>query len=463
MPVLKKTIFRDYDIRGRESDDELNDISTYHIARGFGALLYAAGIFEAIVGNDERRTSRSFHDQAVRALIESGIQVTDIGTVTTPVSSWAQFHFDIPGLFMVTASHNPAGWNGMKLGKTKEGNLTPAESDELYGIIERESYVTGEGSVRREDIADLYYADLLKHVSIKKPFKVLINTGNGTAGRFAPELFRRAGCEVVEHYTKVDPTYPHYTANPDGTEMMEDTARETVKNGCAIGLAFDGDADRLGVTDEKGNIIWPDRYLILLARRALAKRPGASIVFDVKVSEALPEDIKAHGGVPVMCRTGRTFIREKLKEVHGALGGEMSGHVFIHDGFYGFDDGFFAALTLLEYLAHAEKSLSELIAETPYYVSTPTLMVPVPDDRKFAIADQLVKSFADEGLRMVTLSGARVYFPEGWGLVRASSTTPALSLRFEARDKAGLARIRAVFEKKLKEAGVQESLDASGA
>jgi phosphomannomutase/phosphoglucomutase len=400
-----------------------------------------------------------------KALLESGIDVVDIGTVTTPMSYWAQYYLKVPGLVMITASHNPVGWNGVKLGTGLSKTLLPDEIQELYAIIEREDYVQGAGaaSAREENITEAYFDDLLSRATISRKLKVLVNTGNGTAGMFAPKLFRKAGCEVTEHYTEVDPTYPHYTANPDGTAMMEDTGKETRKNSCDLGLAFDGDGDRLGLTDERGATIWPDRYMILLSRLVLSKKPGAKIVFDVKVSEALPEDIAAHGGVPIMCKTGHSYIKAKLAEEHAALAGEMSGHIFFSEGFYGFDDGFFAALKMLEYVSGQDKPLSDLVASTPSYVSTPTIQVRATDEDKYAIVDALTKEFKNERYRVVDINGARVYMEGGWGLVRASSNTPSLVLRFEAKTKEALEKIEAVFKEKLsKFPAVSQDWDTSG-
>lgn len=443
-------MFREYDIRGRETDDELNENSVYRIGRGFGKMLRDRNIYEAIVGRDARRTSEQFHAQIIRALTESGIAVVDIGTVTTPMSYWAQYYLNVQGLVMITASHNPAGWNGMKLGTGLSKTLLADELQQLRDIIRREDYVNGTGHIRSENIKDAYMQDLISRVSMQKRFKVLVNTGNGTAGLYAPELFRKIGCEVIEHFTEVDPTYPHYTPNTDGLAMMEDTGKQTVSHSCDIGIAFDGDGDRLGVTDEKGNIIWPDRYMILLSRLLLSKIPGSKIVFDVKVSEALPEDIAAHGGVPIMWKTGHSYIKTKMLEEKAVLAGEMSGHIFFADNFYGFDDAFFAALKLLEYIASQEKTLSELIAGTPYYVSTPTIQLQTTDEEKYAIVDKLVNEFKAEGYRVVDINGARVYMDDGWGLVRASSNTPSLVLRFEAKTQESLQKIQRLFRDKLK-------------
>ncbi len=444
-------MFREYDLRGRETVDELNDSSMYFIARGFAVILKKYNIDTAVVGNDARGTSESFSKQAIKGLRESGINVVNIGTVTTPMSYWAQYYLKIKGLLMITASHNPTGWNGVKLGTDLSKTLLSEEIKELYTIIEKEDFIntTTPGTVKEEDIKEAYITDLLSRAKITKKFRVLVNTANGTAGILAPELLRRAGCDVVEHLTEVDTTYPNYTANPDGTVMMEDTGKQTVLNHCDIGMAFDGDCDRLGLTDEKGNTIWPDRYIILLSRLVLSKNPGAKIVFDVKVSEALPEDIKAHGGIPIMWKTGHSHIKAKLAQEKAAMAGEMSGHIFFVDDFYGFDDGAFAALKILEYLSTQDKPVSEIVASTPYYISTPTIQVKTTDEDKYAVVEAVTKQFKDEGYKVIDINGARVYMENGWGLVRASSNTPTLVLRFEAKTKEGLEKIKKVFQEKL--------------
>ena len=449
MPLLKKTMFREYDLRGRESDDELSDTSVYYLGRGFGAFLKKRGLTETVVGHDARGTSESFHQNMIRGLLESGINVTDIGTVTTPISYWAQYFLKIKGLVMITASHNPAGWNGVKFGTDYSYTLLSDEIQELYDIIAKEEFVNGKAESKKIDISKDYLKDLLSRAKISKKFKILVNTGNGTAGMFAPQLLRDAGCEIVEHFTNLDPTYPNYTPNPDGTAMMEDTGKQTVDNKCDLGFAFDGDGDRLGLVDEKGETVWPDRYIILLSRLILSKHPGAKIVFDVKVSEALPEDIKAHGGIPIMWKTGHSHIKAKLTQEKAAMAGEMSGHIFFVDDFYGFDDAFFAGLKLLEYLSTQDKPLSEIVATTPYYVSTPTIQVTATDENKYDIVRKLTEEFKNEEFRVVDINGARVYMDGGWGLVRASSNTPTLVLRFEAKTEEALERIKKVFKNKL--------------
>ncbi|MBI2019543.1 phosphomannomutase/phosphoglucomutase [Candidatus Daviesbacteria bacterium] len=463
MPILKKTMFREYDMRGREAPDELNEDSMYYIGRGFAAFLKKRGINEAVVGHDARGTSESFHKAVIRGLTDSGIDVIDTRTVTTPMAYWSQYYLKVKGLLTVTASHNPAGWNGVKLGSDLSYTLLTDELQEVYNIIAKEEFIDGKGSLRQEEIADAYRKDLVSKVDIKKKFKILVNTGNGTAGLFVPEILREAGCEVVEHFTTVDPAYPNYTPNPDGTAMMEDTAKQTIANKCDLGFAFDGDGDRLGLVDEKGNIIWPDRYMILLSRLVLSKRPGAKIIFDVKVSEALPEDIKAHGGIPIMWKTGHSHIKAKLHEEKAALAGEMSGHIFFSDGYYGFDDSMIAALKLLEYLATQNRPLSEIVDGTPYYISTPTIQVKTTDEDKYDIVEELTAEFKAEGYKVIDINGARVYTDKGWGLVRASSNTPTLVLRFEAKDEQELEKLKAMMKEKLdKYEKVSKNWDMSG-
>jgi len=463
MPLLKKTMFREYDLRGRESEDELNDSSMYYIGKGFAAFLRKRNIDRAIVGHDARGTSESFQKQVIKALTESGINVIDIGTVTTPMSYWAQYFLRVKGLVMITASHNPAGWNGVKLGSDLSYTLLTKELQEVYDIIAKEEFTEGTGTHEKKDIFKEYMEDLLSRAKITKKFKILVNTGNGTAGLYIPQLLRNAGCEVVEHFTNVDPAYPNYTPNPDGTAMMEDTGAQTVANKCDFGFAIDGDGDRLGLVDELGNTVWPDRYIILLSRLVLSKHPGAKIVFDVKVSEALPEDIKANGGIPIMWKTGHSYIKSKLAEEKAAMAGEMSGHIFFVDDFYGFDDGFFAALKLLEYLSTQNQSLSQIVATTPYYVSTPTIQVKTTDEDKYKVVETLTNEFKKEGYKVIDINGARVYLNDGWGLVRASSNTPTLVLRFESKTKEDLEKIKAIFKEKLDKFGeVSKEWDTSG-
>ncbi|MCL4367392.1 phosphomannomutase/phosphoglucomutase [Patescibacteria group bacterium] len=451
MAKVTQTMFREYDIRGHESAEEINDTSIYYIGRSLGTYLQKEDINEAVVGHDVRASSEKFSQEAIKGLNESGVNVTNIGEVTTPMGYWAQHFFKIKGGLTVTASHNPVGWNGAKVSDNLSKTLSGEEIQKLYQLIISEDFTTGHGQTKNSNIKEGYIQDLLSRSKVGKKFKILVNTGNGTAAIVAPELLRRAGCEVVEHNTNIDPTYPHYTPNPENIAMMKDTAEQTIKNKCDFGFAFDGDGDRLGMVDEKGNIILADVILILVSRLFLSQHPGEKVMFDVKVSEVLPEDIKAHGGIPVMYKTGHSLIKAEMHRQNISLTGEMSGHMFFGEkfNFYGFDDSMFAALKVLEYLSSQNKPLSAIIAELPHYDSTPIINIDAPDKTKHQIIQEITQQFKEDKLKVIDVDGARVYTDDGWGLIRASNTTPMLVLRFESKTAAGIEKLKALFKEKL--------------
>jgi len=455
MAKLETSMFREYDLRGRVNDEQLNEQSVKIIARAYGTMLRQRDIKSAVVGHDYRRSSEWITETIVQGLAASGINVINLGMILTPMMYSAQYHYQTEGGVMVTASHNPTGWSGFKLALGYSHTLGPVEMQELYQLTGSEEFATGSGAVRSEDFLAAYMDDVLKRITITRPVRVVVNTGNGTPGPIVTQALRAAGCEVVDLYTDLNWDFPHYYPNPSLVEMMNDTGAKVVESGAEIGFAFDGDGDRLGVTNEKGEVLWPDRYLILLARQTLEKNPGAKIIFDVKCSQALPEDIEAHGGVPIMWKTGHSYIKQKLWEVNSPLAGEMSGHIFFGAPDYrGFDDAVFAALKLAEYLSHHERPMSALIAETPYYVSTPALQVKCPVDPKqdeavkYKVVEKLTEEFKAEGYDVIDINGARVNFGDGWGLVRASSNLPVLVLRFEAKTEERKEELMALFREK---------------
>lgn len=450
MANLKKTMFREYDLRGLVSDDELNEKSVEIIAKAYGTMLRKREINDAVLGYDFRECSEKFNEAFLRGLLSIGVNVVELGMILTPMMYSAQYHYQTKGGAMITASHNPNGWSGFKLSLGFSHTLVPEEMKELYDLTVSETFLTGQGTVRKESFTESYTSDLFKRVKLLKPLKVVINTGNGTAGPIAPSIFRAAGCEVVELYTDLDWDFPHYFPNPSLVEMMEDTGKKVREVGADIGLAFDGDGDRLGVTDEKGNNIFPDQFLILLSRQVLEKNPGAKIIFDVKSTQALEDDIKAHGGVPIMWITGHSYIKAKLWEEKAPLAGEKSGHVFFGEPiYYGFDDGPFTALKLLEYLTSQDQSLSQMMATVPQYVTTPTLHADCADEVKYQIVENLIGEFKNDGYEVNDINGARVKFTDGWGLVRASSNLPVLVLVFEAKNQEGVEKIQKIFHEKM--------------
>jgi phosphomannomutase/phosphoglucomutase len=445
LPSLKKTMFREYDIRGRVSDEELNARSAEWIGRGFGTYLASRGVEDMVVGYDSRFGSVEIKDGLVKGLRATGRNVIMVGMCLTPMMYWSQYRFKVKGGAMITGSHNPKGWNGLKLGAGFSSTLVADEIQELYGIIEREEFATGHGDYTEVSIFDDYAADLVGRVDVVRPLKVVIDTGNGTAGAFAPRIFRDAGLNVIEQFTDLDPEFPNHEPDPARTDTVEILGKRVREEKADLGLAFDGDGDRFGVVDEKGDVIWPDRYMILLARQVLERTPGGKIVFDVKCTQALEDDIRAHGGVPIMWKTGHSHIKAKLHEEKAALAGEMSGHVFFVQNYYGFDDGVYSGLRFVEYVAGRKEPLSAIMAGTPAYISTPAINVKCADEVKYDVVKRLTAELKKNFDRVVDINGARVVFDDGWGLVRASSNLPELVLRFEARTPQRLQEIKQTF------------------
>lgn len=455
MANLEPTMFREYDLRGRVNDKELHPDSVRIIAKAYGAMLRRRGITEAVAGHDYRTGSQELAEVAVEGLLSSGINVIFLGQILTPMMYSAQYHYNTRGGLMVTASHNPNGWLGFKLALGHSYTLGPKEMAELKELTISEDFYEGQGALQREDYLPIYTKDVVGRVRLNRPVKVLVNAGNGTPGPIVPEILRQAGCEVVEYLTEPDLTFPHYFPNPSLEKMMQETGEQAVAHTCEAGFAFDGDGDRLGVTDEQGHVVWPDRYLILLARDVLEEHPGSPIVFNFTSSRALMEDIRARGGKPVLWKTGHSYIKEKLRELNAPLAGEMSGHIFFgRPIYYGFDDAVFTALKLLEMLSYGYEHFSGMIAETPSYVSTPTLQTHCDDTVKYDVVAKIVQSFIDDGYDVFTFDnnprqGGRVEFKDGWGVVRASSNLPVLTMRFEAESEAKLQEIQALFRQRM--------------
>jgi phosphomannomutase/phosphoglucomutase len=447
MARLKKTMFREYDIRGRVNDEELNVRSAELIGRGFGTFLDRRGIADMVVGYDSRFGSVEIKDGLVKGLRATGRNVVMVGMCLTPMMYWSQYRFKVKGGAMITGSHNPKGWNGLKLGAGFSYTLVGEEIRELYEIIEEEVFVEGHGDYSEASIVDDYEADLVGRVKIARPLRVVIDTGNGTAGAFAPRAFTKAGVEVIEQFTELDPDFPNHEPDPARKETVEVLGERVRREKADMGIAFDGDGDRFGLVDERGEVIWPDRYMILLARQVLQRKPGGKIIFDVKCTQALEDDIRDHGGVPIMWKTGHSHIKAKLHKEQGVLAGEMSGHVFFVENYYGFDDGIYAALRLVEYVSGFDQPLSAIMAQTPSYVSSPAIQAHCGDEVKYGVVERLTAELKRDFDRVIDINGARVVFPDGWGLVRASSNLPELVLRFEAKTPERLEEIKGVFRK----------------
>ncbi|MCD6217473.1 phosphomannomutase/phosphoglucomutase [bacterium] len=455
MAQIEKSIFREYDIRGIADGSQLSPEVVELLGKAYGTFLRKRGADKAVVGYDARLTGPAFQAAMINGLLSTGVDVYDIGLTMTPLMYWGQYYFDSPGGVMITASHNPKEWNGFKFAFGKSYTLIGDEVREIQKYTETEEFAQGNGKSDKKDVFPAYKEDVLKRINVTGKRKVVVDCANGSAGLFAPELYRAAGFEVVELFCEPDGNFPNHSPDPAELKFMKILGDKVVETGSDLGLGFDGDGDRLGMVDEKGGIIWPDRYMILLARSVLKKKPGAKIIFDVKCSDALAEDIIAHGGTPIMWKTGHSHIKAKLHEEKAALAGEMSGHIFFMDNWYGFDDSAYSGFRLLEYLAADDRKVSEIIDETPYYVATPTIHVHCGDEVKYKVVDELIKDFkALEGngeiLDVNTVNGARVKMIDGWGLARASSNVPALVLRMEAKTAERLIEIKDYFREMFK-------------
>jgi phosphomannomutase / phosphoglucomutase len=454
MTSIAKEIFRQYDIRGIVGRD-LYPETADAIGRAYAAYLTQHGIRGAVaVGRDNRPSGRPLRDALVRGLTESGRDVVDVGIVPTPLLYWALHNVDVVGGIQITGSHNPPEYNGFKLSVGK-GSLHGEEIQALYGIILAGKFSTGHGKVRDEAVIDRYIADVVERVGkLSRPLKVVADCGNGAGALVAPQLLRAIGAKLVTLFCESDGTFPNHHPDPTVVENLQDLIAAVHRDHADVGIAFDGDADRIGVIDEKGGIVWGDHVLILYARDVLERTGrGQSIIFDVKCSQALPDAIKKAGGNPVMWKTGHSLIKDKMKELGAPIAGEMSGHMFFTEGFYGHDDALYGAARLLRIVADSGKSVTGLLADVPKFVSTPELRVDVPEAIKFELVDRAVHHFSSR-YDTVGVDGVRVNFGDGWGLIRASNTQPVLVTRFEARTPDRLSVIRSEMEGWLRTQGV---------
>ena len=453
---LARTLFREYDVRGRvpeifpEATDELSDEGMRHLGRAFGTLAKERGRDTVVVGADLRTYSPRLAARFIEGLAASGTNVVDLGCCLTPTLYFAQIHLKIEAGAMITASHNPQGWSGMKLATEYVQTLGPTDIQRLKVLCDSGPLASGAGTVRKVDIRHAYLADLASRVKPRRKLKVVLDCGNGTAAYFAVDAYRRAGFEVVPLFCDADASFPNHFPNPSEMANRVAVRAKVVETGADLGLSFDGDGDRVGVEDERGQSVNADLVLLLLARQVLARLPGSSVVFDVKCSQALPEDILAHGGVPVMWKTGHSHIKAKMKETGAPIAGERSGHIFMKEGFHGFDDGLFAGMRLAEFVANEGKPLSELLKSAPQYFTSPEIHVDCADTVKYQVVDRMVADAKrDFPGRVNDVNGARVTFDDGWGLVRASSNLPELVLVFEGKTQAAMDRIKAEFRTRL--------------
>ena len=441
-------IFRQYDIRGVVGHDLTTEAATA-IGRAYATWLASRGIHGAIaVGRDNRPSGPALRDALVAGLTQTGVDVIDVGEVPTPTLYWCTHNLPVVGGIQITGSHNPPEFNGFKL-CVGHGSLHGEEIQQLHGIIAKGTYASAvrPGATSTQAVLERYVADLVQRTGkLSRPLKVVVDAGNGIGALVARPLMEGLGADATYLFCDSDGTFPNHHPDPTVVENVQDLIREVKATGADLGIAFDGDADRIGLIDHLGEIVWGDHILILYARDVLARTgKGQPIIFDVKCSQALPDAIERAGGTAVMWKTGHSLIKEKMKELHAPIAGEMSGHMFFSEGFYGHDDAPYGAARLLRIVADSGKSVHELLADVPKFVSTPELRVDCPDDRKFAIVDAAVQHFSATH-EVIGVDGARVQFGDGWGLVRASNTQPVLVMRFEALTAARLAEIQGEFD-----------------
>ncbi len=445
---MNQAIFREYDIRG-VVDVDLTDEVVCLIGRGFATYLSREGKTRVAVGRDGRLSSFRFRNALVRGMEMAGLEVIDVGVCPTPVFYFSLHRLEREGGIMITGSHNPPEFNGFKVCVGKD-TLYGREIQELRRIIEANDFTAGRGSLSLRPVTAEYQDYLVKNIHLEQKRRVVVDSGNGTAGAVAPRILRDLGCEVFELYSEVDGRFPHHHPDPTVPEYLEDLIAEVKRTGADVGIGYDGDADRIGAVDHLGNIIWGDQLMILFSREILSRHPGATIVSEVKCSQNLYDDIAKHGGRGIMWRAGHSLLRSKIKEEKALFGGEMSGHMFFADRYFGYDDAIYASCRLLEILSRTEKSIPELLHDVPKTSTTPEIRVECPDDRKFELVERVRESLRKD-YPIVDIDGVRVLFPDGWGLVRASNTQPILVLRFEAVSPERLREIRILVENRVEE------------
>ena len=440
---IDASIFRAYDIRGVVAD-ALTPAAVEQIGRAFGSESLARGQKTVTLARDGRLSGPDLISALARGIQSTGCNVINIGMVPTPVLYFSTYHLETGTGIMVTGSHNPPEYNGLKMmigGDTLFGDGI----QQLYQRLVNDDLTTGEGSYSEQDILDAYLDRIIGDIKLSRKMRIATDCGNGVAGVCAAALFRKLGCEVHELFSEVDGNFPNHHPDPAKVENLQDISALVESEKLELGLAFDGDGDRVGVIDDRGQIIWPDRQMILYSKDILERNPGAKIIYDVKCSRLLPAAISEAGGDPEMWKTGHSFVKARIKETGAALGGEMSGHIFFKERWYGFDDALYSAARLLEIVSRDSRKVSEIFGEIPDSVNTPELGIKFAEGEHHKFMQAFVENADFAGAKLTTIDGLRADFEKGWGLVRASNTTPSLVIRFEADSQSDLEEIQSKF------------------
>jgi len=447
MSNINPAIFKMYDIRGIVATDLTTD-TVRLVGQAFATECSKQNIKEVCIGRDGRLHSKELSIALTEGLNAGGCDVIDVGMVPTPVLYFSTHHLNTGTGIMVTGSHNPPEYNGLKMsmgGKTLYGD----DITGLYNLIESGEFNNGSGSCREESLLDIYLERIVSDVKLARPMKIAVDCGNGVAGVIATQLFKKLGCEVTELFCDVDGTFPNHHPDPSKLENLKDVCAAIKDNDLELGLAFDGDADRVGVIDDKQNVIWPDRQMILYSEDVLSRVPGALIIYDIKSSYNLGKEIIKMGGKELMWKTGHSLIKAKMKETDAALAGEMSGHIFFKERWYGFDDGLYSAARMLEILSKKEGTSSEIFNALPDSFNTPEIQISFDEGEHHVFMDKFKNSARFENADISTIDGMRVTWDKGWGLIRPSNTTPCLVLRFEAEDENSLSEVQENFRKQI--------------
>lgn len=447
--MLKPTIFREYDIRGI-AETELSDAGITALGRAIGTFVRRRRGRTVNVGRDCRLSSSRLRDALVRGLVESGCAVTDLGVVPTPLVYYSSFKLHADGAVMITGSHNAPEYNGFKI-MCGDSTIYGPQIQELRRMVEMSDFESGEGSAQSCDIVTPYVDEVAAQFSWERRVKVVLDAGNGVAGPVLERLLTRLNCEAVPMYFEMDGRFPNHHPDPTLPEALDPLIAAVKEHGAELGIGFDGDADRLGAVDNEGRVVWGDQLLLIYAREILGRKPGATFIGEVKCSQVMYDEIARLGGKAIMWRTGHSLIKAKMQETRAAMAGEMSGHMFFADRYYGFDDAIYAACRLLEIVSRSGRPLSAQLEGLPSRVVTPEIRVDCPDEQKFEVVRRVTESFRASH-RVVDIDGVRVLFEDGWGLLRASNTGPVLVMRFEAANEEALNRYREEMERALSRA-----------
>lgn len=444
---MNPKIFREYDIRGIV-DVDIGDGDVIRLGRAFGTCMARQDKRSIAVARDCRLSSERYRDLLVKGLLGAGMDVVDFGMCPTPLLYFGLRHLDREGGIMITASHNPPEYNGFKVCNGYD-TISGAEIQKLLRIMESGSFTEGAGVLREVDIVKPYQDFVVDNIRIDGKLRVGVDAGNATGGPIAVPILERLGCEVFPLYCEPDGTFPNHEPDPTVLRNLRDLIDLVKRESLDVGIAYDGDCDRLGVVDHRGEVVYGDKLMIIFAREILSRRPGTTFLSEVKCSKTLYDDIEKRGGKAIMGRTGHSLMKARMKDVDAVLAGEMSGHMFFKDRFFGFDDGIYASCRLLEILSRTRRPIFELLEGVPETCATPEIRVDCPDEIKFEVVEHARQHFVDSGYRVIDVDGVRIVFEDGWGLVRASNTQPMLVLRYEAETESRLEEIRQLIESRV--------------